>query len=150
MNKYLIILIILAVILGGGFGYNKFFKSESSKPIETGVVKEFTIISKRLEWRLEPGMIEVNQGDRIDLTIINEDDFDHGFSVDAYGISQRIPAKGTIKISFVATQAGEFTFYCSVPCGDGLVDGVKRGHFDQFGKILVHSAMHGIMDKMMN
>lgn len=140
MNKYFIIIIILALILGGGFGYTKFFKSDSSKPIETGIVKEFTIISKKMEWRFEPGLIEVNQGDTINLTIINEDDYDHGFNVDAFGISQRIPAKGTIHISFVATQAGEFTFFCSVPCGDGIVNSVKRGHFDQFGKIVVHSA----------
>lgn len=139
MNKYIVIVIILVLIIGGGFGYNKFIKSESSKPFETGMVKEFTIISKKMEWRFEPEIIEVNQGDRINLTIINEDDFDHGFSIDAFGVSQRIPANGTIEMSFVATQAGEFTFFCSVPCGEGIVDGVKRGHFDQFGKIVVHS-----------
>ena len=139
MNKYISIVIILVLIIGGGFGYTKFFKAESSKPIETGVIKEFTIVSQKLSWRFEPGVIEVNQGDRINLTIINEDDFDHGFSIEAFGISQRLPALGTIHISFVVTQAGEFTFFCSVPCGEGIVDGKKRGHFDQFGKIVVHS-----------
>jgi|SRR3989344_3676819 len=139
MNKYFIIIIILVLILGAGFGYNKFIKSESAKPIDTGVVKEFTIISKKLGWAFEPGLIEVNQGDTINLTIINEDDYDHGFTIEAFGISQRLPANETIKISFVATQAGEFTFFCSVPCGEGVVAGVKRGHFDQFGKIVVHA-----------
>ena len=139
MNKYIIILIILVLIITGGFAYKKFFEKESAKPMETGVVKEFTIRVKKLERRFDPERIEVNQGDRINLTIINEDDFDHGFSVDAFGISQRIPAKSTIHISFVVTQAGEFTYFCSVPCGEGIVDGVKRGHFDQFGKIIVHS-----------
>jgi len=140
MNKYIIIAIVLVLIIGGGFAYTKFLKPESAKPIDTGVVKEFTLITRKNEWRFDPDLIEVNQGDRVNLTIINEDDYDHGIAIEAFGVSQRIPAKGVIKISFVATQAGEFTFYCSVPCGDGVVDGVKRGHFDQFGKIVVHSA----------
>jgi plastocyanin len=139
MNKYLIILILLFLIIGAGFGYTKFFRAESARPMETGIVKEYTIISRKLKWRFDPELIEVNRGDRINLTIVNEDDFDHGIAIDAFGVSQRIPAKGIITLSFVATQAGEFTFYCSVPCGDGFVDGVKRGHFDQFGKIIVHS-----------
>lgn len=153
MNKYFFIVIVLVLILIGGFGYTTFLKPESSKPMETGVVKEFTIISKKLEWRFKPDLIEVNQGDRINLTVVNEDDFDHGFAIEAFGISQRIPAKSTIKISFVATQAGEFTFFCSVPCGEGVVDGEKRGHFDQFGKIVVHTGMGSMMgggNNMMN
>ena len=137
MNKYIIILIVLVAVVAGGFFYNKFIKSEESKPVETGVVKEFTMRAKKNEWRFDPDEIVVTQGDRINLTIINEDDYDHGITVEAFGVSQRIPANGTIKISFVATQAGEFTYYCSVPCGEGEVNGVKRGHFDQFGKITV-------------
>ncbi len=140
MNKYLVILIIMVLILGSGFGYTKFFQRESSKPIETGIIKEFTIVAKKQTWSFAPSLIEVNQGDRINLTVVNEDDYDHGIAIEAFGVSQRIPANGTIKVSFVATQAGEFTFFCSVPCGDGEVDGVKRGHFDQFGKIVVHGS----------
>jgi plastocyanin len=152
MNKYLIILIILALIIGGGFGYNRFLKSKESKPVETGIIKNFTLVAKKNQWRFVPEVIEVNRGDRVNLTIINEDDYDHGIAIEAFGVSQRIPAEGTIKVSFVATQAGEFTYFCSVPCGDGLVDGVKRGHFDQFGKIIVHDNMHDDMmrTEMMN
>jgi plastocyanin len=139
MNKFAVILIILVVILAGGFGYSKFVKSEESKPIETGVVKSFTVIAKKNEWRFLPEQIEVNRGDRVNLKVINEDDYDHGIAIEAFGISQRLPARGTIEISFVATQAGEFTYFCSVPCGEGEVDGIKRGHFDQFGKLIVHS-----------
>ena len=139
MNKYIFIVIILVLVILGGFAYKEFFQKESSKPMETGVVKEFTIRAKKLEWRFDKDLIEVNQGDRINMTIINEDDFDHGIAIEAFGVSQRIPARGTIQVGFVATQAGEFTFYCSVPCGEGIVEGLKRGHFDQFGKIIAHS-----------
>ena len=137
MNKYLIILIIFGLIIGGGFFYSKFIKSEESKPIETGAVKNFTMVAKKNEWRFVPDQIEVEQGDKVNITITNEDDYDHGITIEAFGISQRIPAKSTIKISFVATQVGDFTYFCSVPCGEGVVNGEKRGHFDQFGKITV-------------
>lgn len=137
MNKYITILIIFVVVIGGGLFYNKFIKSEESKPIETGVVKNFTMVAKKDEWRFVPEQIDVEQGDRVNLTITNEDDYDHGIAIEAFGISQRIPANSTIEVSFVATQVGDFTYFCSVPCGDGEVSGEQRGHFDQFGKIVV-------------
>ena len=147
MNKYILIIIIIALIIIGGFSYDNFFKKESSKPLDTGIVKEFTIVAKKLEWRFNPDVIEVNRGDRINLTVVNEDNFDHGMTIEAFGVNQRIPANSTIHISFVATQVGDFTFYCSVPCGGGEVDGKKRGHFDQFGTIKVHASMDQMMDK---
>ena len=137
MNKYLIILIIFGLIIGGGFFYSKFIKSEESKPIETGAVKNFTMVAKKNEWRFVPDQIEVEQGDKVNITITNEDGYDHGMTIEAFGINQRIPARSTIKVSFVATQVGDFTYFCSVPCGEGVVNGEKRGHFDQFGKITV-------------
>ena len=79
---------------------------------------------------------------KVVMTVINEDEYDHGVSIDAYGISQRMPAMSTIKVEFVATQAGDFPFYCSVPCGACEsnaceVDGKRRGHFDMIGKLRV-------------
>jgi len=73
------------------------------------------------------------------MTVINEDDYDHGIAIDAFGITQRMPANSTVKVEFVATQAGDFPFYCSVPCGEGIVDGKKRTHFDMIGKLHVRS-----------
>ena len=86
-----------------------------------------------------PEIIEAEQGDKIIMTIVNEDDYDHGIAVDAFGVSQRMPANSTIKIEFVVTQAGEFPFYCSVPCGEGDVAGTHRTHFDMIGKLQVRS-----------
>ena len=151
MNKYITIGIVLVLLVVGGVLYKQFVGS-SEAPLETGVVKEFTIVSKRLEWRFEPESIAIDQGDRVKLTVINEDDFDHGFAVDAFGISQRLPANETIYIEFVATKSGEFPFYCSVSCSasdnsafglsNGEVEtgpyaGTVRGHFDQIGKFIV-------------
>jgi plastocyanin len=139
MNKYLIIIILIVLIIVGGFFYRQFGISEEDRGIETGVIKEFTITTKKDNWRFEPEEINVTQGDRVILTIVNEDDYDHGIAIDAFGVSQRIPASGTIKAEFVVTKAGVFPYYCSVPCGEGEVDGVTRGHFDQIGRINVRS-----------
>ncbi len=151
MNKFVIIGIVLVAIIAAGVLYKQFIGSNEA-PIETGVVREITVISKKLEWAFEPETIEVDRGDRVKLTVVNEDNFDHGVAIDALGVSQRLPANGTIDIEFVATKSGEFPFYCSVSCSSsdnssfGLADGqvqsgtyagTVRGHFDHIGKFIV-------------
>ena len=137
MNKFIIIWIILVLLVAGGMFYRTFLLSEEDKPVTTGVVREVTVLAKKDQWRFEPEVIEANQGDKVVMTLINEDAYDHGIGIDAFGVSQRLPANSTIKVEFVVTQAGEFPFYCSVPCGEGHVDGVKRTHFDMIGKLQV-------------
>jgi len=137
MNKYFIIIIIVALIVGGGIVYRLFLLPESAKPIETGVVKEITVTTGVDKWTFFPEEIELVQGDRLIMTLINEDDYDHGVGIDAFGQSQRMPAKKTIKLNFVVSKAGDFPFYCSVPCGEGHVNGEKRTHFDMIGTIHV-------------
>lgn len=139
MNKYFILIGIAAVIIAGGFFYRAFLLPESSVPVITGKVREITIVANKDRWAFEPEIIEAERGDKIIATIINEDDYDHGIAIDAFGVSQRMPALSTIKAEFVVTQEGDFPFYCSVPCGEGEVDGYKRGHFDMVGKIHVRS-----------
>lgn len=140
MNKYFVIGLVVVAIIVGGIMYKLFLSPESSAPVVTGKVKNITIIAKRDAWLFEPENIEVNQGDKVVATVINEDDYDHGLAIDAFGVSQRMPANGTIVVEFIATQAGDFPFYCSVPCGEGIVNGVKRTHFDMIGKIRVKSS----------
>ena len=137
MNKFFIIGIIIVLLIGGGIFYRTFLLSEEDKPLTTGVVREIMVAAKKDQWRFEPEVIEVDQGDKVVMTLINEDAYDHGIGIDAFGVSQRMPANSTIKVEFVVTQAGEFPFYCSVPCGEGHVDGVKRTHFDMIGKLHV-------------
>jgi len=138
MNKYLILIGIAILIIAGGISYRVFFLAQEDKPVVTGVVRAITITARENEWGFEPAEIQVDRGDKLVLTVINEDDYDHGFAIDAFGISQRMPAKQTIKVEFVATQAGEFPFYCSVPCGEGDVPGLgHRTHFDMVGTIKV-------------
>lgn len=139
MNKYIVIAIALLVLIVAGVAYKQFGTSDDKRPVVSGKVREITLTAKKNSWRWEPEVIEAEQGDKIILTVVNEDDYDHGISIDAFGVSQRIPANGTIKAEFVVTQPGEFPFYCSVPCGSGIVDGKERGHFDQTGRLKVRA-----------
>lgn len=137
MNKYIIIIGLGVLVIMGGIVYRVFLLPPESAPVTSGKIREITIVAKKDEWRFAPEEIEVERGDKIIATIVNEDDYDHGIAIDALGVSQRMPAKSTIKVEFTATQEGDFPFYCSVPCGEGVVDGKKRGHFDMVGKIRV-------------
>ena len=69
--------------------------------------------------KFDPGTIVVQKGDRVHLVLNNTDEMDHGFAIDAYGISQEVHSQSTITIDFVADKAGVFTFYCTFPCGPG-------------------------------
>lgn len=135
-NKYLIIVIVLVLLLLGGY-ILKVTKSKSATTAvpPTGNVVQVTLVAKKNNWRWEPENMKINAGDRIKMTVVNEDDYDHGLAIDGYGISQRMPALSTIAIEFIASRRGRFSFYCSVPCGKGIVDGKERGHFDMVGYI---------------
>lgn len=134
-------MIMGAAVIGAGVLYRVFLLPQKSVPVTTGKIREVTITAKKEEWRFNPEVIEAERGDRIIATVVNEDDYDHGIALDVFGISQRMPAKSTITIDFVVTQEGEFPFYCSVPCGEGIVEGKKRTHFDMIGKLHVRSAV---------
>lgn len=146
VNKYIIIGVIVVLFFGIGIGYRAFFVPEAAKPVVTGVERELTIVVSQNTWSFNPEFIEADQGDKMILTIINEDDYDHGFAIDAFGISQRLPARGTVLVEFVVTKAGDFPYYCSVSCGSGIVLGEERGHFDQIGRIHVRSLISETVD----
>jgi len=92
VNKYFIIAGVLVLILGAGFFYRAVLLPEGSAPVTTGVVREITVISRENHWSFEPEIAEVDQGDKIIMTVINKDDYDHGIAIDAFGVSQRIKA----------------------------------------------------------
>lgn len=144
MNKYLSLLLVLVALIGSGIVYRVFFLPDSQKPVNTGAVKEFTVTILKNSWSFSPEVIDVDLGDTLKLKFVNEDDYDHGVGIDSYGVSQRIPARATLDVPpFVVTKAGDFQFYCSVSCGEGIAQGgihkgTSRTHFDQIGTICVH------------
>ena len=141
INKYFIILGLVILIVIGGAIYRKYILPESSLPVQTGKTINVAVVAERDEWRFTPEEIIAERGDKIIMKVVNEDDYDHGIAIDAFGVSQRMPANSTITLEFVVTQEGEFPYYCSVPCGEGEVDGAKRTHFDMIGKIKVKPAL---------
>jgi plastocyanin len=152
MNKYAILGIVLVVLIGGGAVY-KGAPDTDNCTADLGKDVVMTVVSKKLEWKFEPEEISVGKCDRVKLTVQNEDNFDHGVAIDAFGISQRLPANGSINIEFVASKEGTFPFYCSVSCSDsqstgnlaegvvqtGTYTGQVRGHFQHIGKFIVEA-----------
>ena len=136
-------MLVLIVLIASGVLYRTFFIPDSQKPVDTGTTKEITITILKNSWVFEPEDIYATRGDTLKLRFVNEDDYDHGVGIDAYGVSQRIPARATLDVPpFVVTKAGEFQFYCSVSCNQGISEkgkykGQQRGHFDQIGVLHV-------------
>ncbi len=143
MNKYIILIILAVVIIGGGIAYRVYLLPQKSVPVTSGKTREITITAKKDQWRFDPEVIEVDRGDKVILHMVNEDNYDHGVAIDKFGISQRMGPNATTNIEFVATQEGDFPLYCSVPCGEGEVDGKHRGHVDMVGKLHVRSIISG-------
>ena len=86
-----------------------------SQPAESSV-KEFTMTAK--QWEFSQRELRVKQGDTVKITISSED-VTHGFSVPAFGVSERLSPGKTEVIEFTADKAGEHSFFCNVPCGSG-------------------------------
>ncbi len=144
MNKYITLMIVLVALIASGVIYRSFLIPDSQKPVDTGSVKEFTITILKNSWVFEPEHIYATRGDTVKMKFVNEDEYDHGVGIDAYGVSQRIPARATLDVPpFVVTKAGNFQFYCSVSCNEGVAEsgkykGQKRSHFDQIGVLHVN------------
>lgn len=68
------------------------------------------------QFAFAPGRIEVNQGDRVVITL-TASDVVHGFYLEGYGVERRVTPGVAERIAFVADRAGKFRFRCSVSCG---------------------------------
>ena len=132
--KKVLLLLILTILLVGCAPQEP---TIAPAPVETNepevasqpkikAVREISIIAKRFEF--EPSTIEVNQGDTVKLTIKSVD-VKHGFAISEYSIYTSLPPNKEVQVEFVADKVGEFTYYCSVPCG--------YGHGRMRGKLIV-------------
>lgn len=127
-RRYIIFIVLVLMLIGGAIGARKL---AGPKPCTEGVGETVTINMMALQnqWKWVPNPVQVKCGNRVVLNIYNQDEYDHGFALDAYGINKRMPPMTTTTVEFDANLSGEFIFYCSVPCG--------AGHFDQKGKLVV-------------
>ncbi len=83
-------------------------------PIGSPTTREINIDATQFEFT--PGRVEVNQGDRVVITL-TASDVVHGFHLDEYGIERRVVPGVAQQIEFVADQPGKFRYRCSVSCG---------------------------------
>ena len=81
-----------------------------------GPLKEFDIIASN--WDFNPGLIQVNLGDRVVLHIESVDVY-HGIALPDFGVNKQLPPGENVKVEFIADKKGTFSFFCSVSCGGG-------------------------------
>jgi heme/copper-type cytochrome/quinol oxidase subunit 2 len=87
-----------------------------------------------------PGVMVVNQGDTVNVSVRNTDDMSHGFAIAAYDLNVAInpgqdqpngsitPFTTSVQ-PFTASKPGVFRWFCTTPCGPG--------HFEMFGQLVV-------------
>ena len=87
----------------------------------TGIVaadepKKFTLINVLLDdnkiWL--PSSIIVQQGDEVELTLINKLDEPHGFEIKAFGIEQVVQPKSQMTVKFTASKPGVYSYICQL------------------------------------
>lgn len=147
MNKFLWVVLIGLVIGGGLYYYQTNQSTMSAKPAELTVtpssdsvmpsenptkvmmesaVKEFTMTAK--QWTFDPAVITVKQGDIVKLKI-KSIDVVHGFALVDFDVKVNLTPNKEEIVEFVADKKGEFTYFCSVVCG--------QGHKEMIGKLIV-------------
>jgi len=70
------------------------------------------------QWKYSYCTITVYKNQRVIITIQSLD-VPHGISVENFQINSFISPNNISKIEFIATESGEFTYYCTVFCGEG-------------------------------
>jgi len=78
--------------------------------------KKFTLINVVLDgtkiWL--PSSLTVQQGDDVELTLINKLDDPHGFEIKAFGIEQVVQPKSQMTVKFTAAKAGVYSYICQM------------------------------------
>jgi len=139
MNKYFLLVLVAFFVIGGVFYFNQKKPSIKQEGITTSTtttstttkttsspVKEFTMTAK--QWAFDPAIITVKQGDTVRLKITSTD-VAHGFALTDFNVKVDLAPNKEETVEFVADKKGEFTFFCSVMCGEG--------HRDMTGKLVV-------------
>jgi heme/copper-type cytochrome/quinol oxidase subunit 2 len=65
------------------------------------------------DFRFSPARITVSRNDLVRVTVQSED-VAYSFTIDAYRVSKRVPAGGSVAFEFLADREGTFPFYSSL------------------------------------
>jgi plastocyanin len=102
-RRYLSGLVVLLTVVLLGIGY-----AAAAEP------KKFTLINVVLDgtkiWL--PSSLMVQQGDEVELTLINKLDEPHGFKIDAFGVEEVVQPKAQMTVQFTASQPGVHRYLC--------------------------------------
>jgi nitrosocyanin len=95
--------LLVAFILAGGHG-------------AAAEAKKFTLINVLLDgskiWL--PSPLIVQQGDEVELTLVNKLDEPHGFKIEDFGIEEVVQPKAQTTVKFTAATPGVHGFVCHI------------------------------------
>lgn len=78
--------------------------------------KKFTVLNVLLDgtkiWL--PSSLIVQQGDEVELTLINKLDEPHGFKIEDFGIEEVVQPKAQTTVKFTAAKSGVHGFVCHI------------------------------------
>ena len=98
-------LVVLLTVLILGAGY-----AAAAEP------KKFTLINVVLDgtkiWL--PSSVMVQQGDEVELSLINKLDDPHGFKIEDFGIEEVVQPKAQMTVKFTASQTGAHSYICQL------------------------------------
>jgi heme/copper-type cytochrome/quinol oxidase subunit 2 len=86
-------------------------------PLTLAAPQERHIQMNARMFAFEPGVLRVNRGDTVVLTVEAEDVV-HGLYVDGYDVNLQVEPGQSGQVRFVADRPGKFRFRCSVSCGN--------------------------------
>jgi cytochrome c oxidase subunit 2 len=112
MMRIVQILLLLAVglLMNGSAQSIQFSAAHAQQGREIAVTAE--------KFEFSPNPIRVKKGDHVKL-VITAVDHEHGFKLDAFGITQSLAMGIPVTVEFTADKSGTFLFRCSVFCGLG-------------------------------
>ena len=95
-------------------------KSWASFTLAAAAPSARTIEVSAGEFRFQPDVIEVTEGERVVIKARVTDGRKHGFAIKELGVKAALPKTGeAVPIEFVAGAPGTYTIACSVYCGSG-------------------------------
>ncbi|MFT9487294.1 MAG: cupredoxin domain-containing protein [Tepidibacillus sp.] len=121
MKKIVLIILSSLLFLGilAGCGQSSNQNQSSDDQIQT-----IQIVAD--DWSFTPDSITVKPG-KVKFVIENKAKRMHGFAIDELGIKESLAPGKTIEKIVDVKEAGQYTFYCSVVCGDLEQHGGMKG-----------------------
>ena len=99
--------------------------------VDLAATKAFTITAQQFDFSVNPAPFVVNVGDTVTIDLTSAD-VTHGFAIEHYFENGTSVNKNQHRtVTFVANQAGTFTYFCIVFCGEG--------HFSMSGTLTVQA-----------